>query len=61
MTSVLRRYITEYTDANSWRYPIRRRVTFASALEFSMIASSANMKLFYAAYTILLRLYLFIF
>ena len=33
MTSMLRRYIAEYTDANSLRYPIRRRVTFASALE----------------------------
>ena len=29
--------IAEYTDANSWRYAIRRRVTFASALEFSLI------------------------
>ena len=34
MTSVLRRYIAEYTDANSWRYPIRHHVAFASALEF---------------------------
>ena len=33
MTSGLRRYIAEYTVANSWRYPIRRRVIFADALE----------------------------
>ena len=33
MTSMLRRYIAGYTDAYSWRYPIRRRITFASALE----------------------------
>ena len=33
MTSVLRRYMAEYTNANSWRYPIRHRVTFAGALE----------------------------
>ena len=34
LTSVLWRYIAEYTDANSWRYPIiRRRISFASALE----------------------------
>ena len=36
MTSVLRRYIAEYTDANSWRYPIRPRVTFASTLEYAL-------------------------
>ena len=36
ITSVLRRYIAEYTDANYWCYPIRRRVTFASALEFTL-------------------------
>ena len=34
MTSVFRRYIAEYTDAKFWRFPIRRRVTFASALEW---------------------------
>ena len=33
MTSDLRQYIAEYTVANFWRYPIRRRVTYASALE----------------------------
>ena len=33
ITSVLRRYIAKHTDANSWRYPIRPRVLFASALE----------------------------
>ena len=36
-TLVLRRYIAEYTDTNSRRYPIRRRVTFASALKCSLI------------------------
>ena len=35
MTSDLRQYIAEYTVANFWRYPIRRRVTYASALECS--------------------------
>ena len=33
MTSDLRQYIAEYTVANFWHYPIRRRVTYASALE----------------------------
>ena len=33
MTSGRRRYIAEYTVANSWRYLVRRRVTLASALE----------------------------
>ena len=33
MTSDLRQYIAEYTVASFWRYPIRRRVTYASALE----------------------------
>ena len=32
--AVLRLYIAEYTDANSWRYPIRRHVTFTSVLEY---------------------------
>ena len=36
MTSDLRQYIAEYTVANFWRYPIRRRVTYASALELSV-------------------------
>ena len=36
MTSDLRQYIAEYTVANFWRYPIRRRVTYASALELSI-------------------------
>ena len=36
MTSGFRRYIAEYTVANSWRYPIRRRVIFSSALESTM-------------------------
>ena len=34
MMLVLWRYITECTGTNSWRYPIRCRVTFASALEW---------------------------
>ena len=33
MTSDFRQYIAEYTVANFWRYPIRCRVTYASALE----------------------------
>ena len=37
MTSDLRQYIAEYTVANFWRYPIRRRVTYASALELVFI------------------------
>ena len=36
MTSDLRQYIAEYTVANFWRYPIRRRVTYASALELPL-------------------------
>ena len=36
MTSDLRQYIAEYTVANFWRYPIRRRVTYASALEWKI-------------------------
>ena len=32
MTSGLRRYIAKYAVANSWRYPIRRRVIFDSEL-----------------------------
>ena len=38
MTSDLRQYIAEYTVAIFWRYPIRRRVTYASALELSIIS-----------------------
>ena len=37
MTLVLRHYIAEYTDAKSGHYPIRRRVTFASALELGIL------------------------
>ena len=33
MTLGFRQYIAGYTVANLWRYPIRRRVAFASALE----------------------------
>ena len=32
MTTVLWQCIAEFTDTNSWRYPVRRHVTFASAL-----------------------------
>ena len=38
MTSDLWQYIAEYTVANFWRYPIRRRVTYAHALELKLIA-----------------------
>ena len=40
MMSGLRRYIAECTVANSWRYPVRRRVIFASALEWKNQISS---------------------
>ena len=33
MTSGFQQYIAGYTVANLWRYPIRRRIAFASALE----------------------------
>ena len=33
MMSDFRQYIAEYTIANFWHYPIRRHVTYASALE----------------------------
>ena len=36
MTSDLRQYIAGYTVANLLRYPIRRLVAFASALELSL-------------------------
>ena len=32
-----RRYIAGYTVANFWRYPMRRRVTKSSALEFMIL------------------------
>ena len=37
MTSDFRQYITEYTVANFLRYRIRRRVTYASALEWLIV------------------------
>ena len=36
MTSGFLQYIAGYTVANLWRYPITRRVAFASALEYLM-------------------------
>ena len=39
MTSGLRQYIAGYTVANLWRYPIRRRVTYASALKVCVMTS----------------------
>ena len=36
MTSGFRQYIAGYTCANLRRFPIRRRVAFASALEYNM-------------------------
>ena len=42
MTSDLRQYIVEYTVANFLRYPIRRRVTYASALEWGLIIVSGQ-------------------
>ena len=43
MTSDLRQYIAEYTVANFWRYPIRRRVTYASALEYILYQNHKSM------------------
>ena len=43
MTSGFRQYIAEYTVANFWRYPIRRRVIFASALEYTFGSGELNM------------------
>ena len=41
MTSnYFRQYIIGYTVANVWRYPIRRRVTKASALEYTIKAET---------------------
>ena len=42
MTSDLRQYIAEYTVANFWRYPIRRRVTYATALEFLFVVNTCT-------------------
>ena len=36
MSSGFQQYITGYTVANLWRYPIRRRVAFASAFEYAV-------------------------
>ena len=43
ITSDLRQYIAEYTVANFWRYPLRRRVTYASALEWGSTAFRGTM------------------
>ena len=42
ITSDFRQYIAEYKVANFWRYPIRRRVTYASALECRFVCRKAN-------------------
>ena len=53
MWLVLRWHIAEYTGENSWHYPIKRRVTFASALELwitvenSPFSSNALLYLFH--------------
>ena len=44
MTLDFRQYIAEYTVANFWHYPIRRRVTYASALEWSFTAYTQTKK-----------------
>ena len=36
MTSDFRQYIAEYTVANFWGYPIRRRITYTIALEYDL-------------------------
>ena len=45
MTSDLRQYIAEYTVAIFWRYPIRRRVKYATALEFRFNQGSGNFEI----------------
>ena len=45
MTSDFRQYIAEYTVANFWRYPIRRRVAYASALECILICIALDKSL----------------
>ena len=47
MTSDFRQYIAEYTVANFWRYPIRRHVTYASALEWIFHENWAKILTFY--------------
>ena len=42
MTSDFRQYITEYTVANLWCYPIRQSITFASALELYLTSSTSK-------------------
>ena len=39
-------YIAGYTVANLWRYPIRRRVAFANALECSLFDHQMSLQLF---------------
>ena len=57
MTSDLRRYIAEYTVANFWRYPIRRRVTYASALEW-LLYDCSDMKLEFITNTYIINIIL---
>ena len=45
-------YIAEYTVANVWGYPIRRRVTKASALEYLMALQYVNSRLNHACIAI---------
>ena len=47
MTSGFRQYIAGYTVANLRRYPIRRRVAFASALELIRIEKSIQLNHLY--------------
>ena len=46
MTSDFRQYIAEYTVANFWRYPIRRHVTYASALDYDIDVCSKKFIVF---------------
>ena len=48
MTLDLRQYIAEYTVANFWRYPIRRRVTYASALEIRLVCWTEKFNLLFS-------------
>ena len=42
MTSDFRQYVAENNVTNFWRYPIRRRVTYASALELGFKAEDVH-------------------
>ena len=57
MMSSMQQYITGYTAANLSRYPIRRRVTFASALESTFIFVKAYTCIYFCLLSSILRLF----